>query len=539
MAEPQPPVLQVASPFNRPDANVVFRASDGVEFRLHKQTLIMSSAVLEKMIEDLADAETTSSTIQTLDVPESSDVLDSLFRYCYPVVEPKPKTLEEVRDVLDAATKYDILAAREPLEEHLAAYVSTMPVRVYAIARKNDLNSIAHQAAQVVIEGSFLASDYPELRSMPADVYWNLITCFRNSKSPPRVIRTKKLWKPHITKKQSTGCVLMWKSISGAPSELPETSWATLPFDGFGNDVVIRSSDAVQFRLHKWILSFASPFFRQMFSLPQADTDSQELPAIPVSESGEVLEYLLALIYPAVHEPDPPSLGVIYETLAAATKYEMERPIAIMKNVLNNLVTKAPVSVFLIACHHALDTIAADAARCAMQKPLLDHASDGLEVVEESIDPRIDVKADVVYRLIQYRSMYLHAVDAMDWKVVSSTDAKWRDVNQALKVSCLGSHASTSRRRTESTTTCKSIWLENYGPSAKIVLKKGSSMLKALPHWQADDLVLLQALARVGECENCRYRAPGILCAYRRMILEHVDTKIREVSTSEFFRFLF
>lgn len=131
-------------PFNRNDADIIFRSSDGMEFRLHKQTLIMSSHILEKMVRESesASAEKPPSTIQTLEIPEQSAVLDLLFRYCYPVVDPKPKTLETVRDVIDAATKYAIPAALEPLTDHLLTYLADQPVRVYIIARRNNLASL-------------------------------------------------------------------------------------------------------------------------------------------------------------------------------------------------------------------------------------------------------------------------------------------------------------------------------------------------------------------------------------------------------------
>ncbi|ETW75378.1 hypothetical protein HETIRDRAFT_456000 [Heterobasidion irregulare TC 32-1] len=44
---------------------------------------------------------------------------------------------------------------------------------------------------------------------------------------------------------------------------------AQFPFDEPHADVILRSSDNTDFRVYENILSLASPFFRELFSLPQ------------------------------------------------------------------------------------------------------------------------------------------------------------------------------------------------------------------------------------------------------------------------------
>lgn len=71
-------------------------------------------------------------------------------------------------------------------------------------------------------------------------------------------------------------------------------------------DVIIRSSDSVDFRVRKTVLAEVSAFFKQMFSLPQEDcrntsvssssndsTRSAELPVIPVAEDEDELSLFL------------------------------------------------------------------------------------------------------------------------------------------------------------------------------------------------------------------------------------------------------
>ena len=65
-------------------------------------------------------------------------------------------------------------------------------------------------------------------------------------------------------------------------------------------NLIIRSSDHVLFRVHKSVLAMASPFFKDLLSLPQPP-DSEfvdELPLIDFSEVSELLNVLVSILYP-------------------------------------------------------------------------------------------------------------------------------------------------------------------------------------------------------------------------------------------------
>ncbi len=89
-------------------------------------------------------------------------------------------------------------------------------------------------------------------------------------------------------------------------------------------DVILKSSDLVDFRLHKPILATASPFFSDMFSLPQPP-DSKvvvDLPVVYVSEDAEILNSLVTFLYPVPSEL-PDSDDKILTLLGACQKYDM------------------------------------------------------------------------------------------------------------------------------------------------------------------------------------------------------------------------
>jgi BTB/POZ domain len=50
---------------------------------------------------------------------------------------------------------------------------------------------------------------------------------------------------------------------------LPASVHCSAPVSQHGSDVILRSSDHVDFYVYKIVLSLVSPFFEDMFSLPQ------------------------------------------------------------------------------------------------------------------------------------------------------------------------------------------------------------------------------------------------------------------------------
>jgi hypothetical protein len=71
-------------------------------------------------------------------------------------------------------------------------------------------------------------------------------------------------------------------------------------FDIPDGNFIIRSSDNVNFHVHKSVLAMASPFFKDLLSLPQPP-DSEfvnGLPVVQLSESAELLNSLISILYP-------------------------------------------------------------------------------------------------------------------------------------------------------------------------------------------------------------------------------------------------
>lgn len=95
-------------------------------------------------------------------------------------------------------------------------------------------------------------------------------------------------------------------------------------------DAVLRTPEGTLFCVHRAILSSASPFFKDLFSLPQpalsTGSEPGDIPVIDMPESAESLETILRLTYPF---PDPIlAIDDLAELLEIASKYDIATAIA-------------------------------------------------------------------------------------------------------------------------------------------------------------------------------------------------------------------
>ncbi|EMD39268.1 hypothetical protein CERSUDRAFT_47695 [Gelatoporia subvermispora B] len=96
------------------------------------------------------------------------------------------------------------------------------------------------------------------------------------------------------------------------------------PFTKPSADVILRSSDKVDFKVHKLMLSEASPVFETKFSLPQPSGPEAEASDSPPSETSAIINQLLGFCYLMAH----PDFGVgnldqLAAVLETALKYDI------------------------------------------------------------------------------------------------------------------------------------------------------------------------------------------------------------------------
>ncbi|PFH50233.1 hypothetical protein AMATHDRAFT_145600, partial [Amanita thiersii Skay4041] len=105
---------------------------------------------------------------------------------------------------------------------------------------------------------------------------------------------------------------------------------AQCPFDSTAYaDVIIRSSDSINFYVIRSFLCYVSPILKDMFQLnhgPAAEQNATKdgLPIVDFTENSETLNLLLALIYPRGDEPNLNGHELFWKVGKAAQKYCMD-----------------------------------------------------------------------------------------------------------------------------------------------------------------------------------------------------------------------
>jgi len=133
---------------------------------------------------------------------------------------------------------------------------------------------------------------------------------------------------------------------SRKPEELAPNRSEFLSFsDG---DVVLISSDEVSFQVDSLVLRRASPFFADLFKLPQP-THQSRIP-IHMEESSAVLDDILRSIYPPVIIPTLPSIDHAIALFNALQQFDISnKPLAnAITRYIGNI--EPPVRTWALAC---------------------------------------------------------------------------------------------------------------------------------------------------------------------------------------------
>ncbi|KAJ3523258.1 hypothetical protein NM688_g8758 [Phlebia brevispora] len=198
-------------------------------------------------------------------------------------------------------------------------------------------------------------------------------------------------------------------------------------FDHPMADVIIRSSDGVEFRVFKIDLIRGSPMFKDMFSLTQPPpTDNPEdykdgLPVISLSETSEVLSILLRCCMPGTPKIEP--LGGIAALVEAGRKYDVEALWEICEKTLMQMAEQKPAQTYALAVLCDFEAVVKQAALYCLRLPMPD-------LLETHIDQLDLVTGQAFRRLLKYR--YQCSKAALDyvssWSKMGSPENYWENM---------------------------------------------------------------------------------------------------------------
>lgn len=328
----------VPDPFNEPSADIVFRSSDNVDFRVHRGILIASSELFKSMLTlpqpQLQQTELPG--IEPIYATETSRVLTFLFRSVYPLVDRVSSDMElvDICAVLEAAIKYDIATSHEVMCRVLCETAKLYPMRVYAIACMLKLETVARLAAEEAVKHSHRYTENPvnveEFTNLPAGC-WHRLLEFQ-------------------VKYDRTGSF----SFIDPPQQVADTiGFALRPqwrkansalFNRSDADTIITSQDHVCFRVHSAILRIVSPVLDTMLTTVERPCSNHLFGAewfnvphhLAIPERSSVLEIILSLCYPRDYtdlSPLTKNVEELHDIMTTAMKYSMDGVIRDLKQL--------------------------------------------------------------------------------------------------------------------------------------------------------------------------------------------------------------
>ena len=140
------------------------------------------------------------------------------------------------------------------------------------------------------------------------------------------------------------------------------------PFTTEDGDVILRADTGDSFRVHKVVLSLASPLFKQIFRAPplhQPDHGQGGLPIFRITHPPEIVDLLLRFIYPGVVPPTITDPATLRSLLAIAASYGVPTVLPVVKEWLADEETLEvdPFGVYIVAYRWGFTEIAMKAAR--------------------------------------------------------------------------------------------------------------------------------------------------------------------------------
>ena len=180
---PHSVVASEDTPLGHPEADVIIRSSDDIEFRMFKLDLGRSSPVFAGMIASLPPAlsdasESDADVLPSIRVDEKRDQLNIFLPFCKFGVRPTLTSFDEISLAMKMAKKYKMEGVKDAAEAALITMASDEPVRAFALAWRYKMEGPARQAAQLCLRkpaSSIVTTQLTELTHINAEALRSLL----------------------------------------------------------------------------------------------------------------------------------------------------------------------------------------------------------------------------------------------------------------------------------------------------------------------------------------------------------------------------
>ena len=170
------------APFDNPEGDIILQSADGVDFHVFKLILSLASDVFQGMFTLPQETmQSGGSSTPIIPMTEDSTTLESLLLLCYPTANPIFKTLEDAKDVLEAARKYGMEAPISRARDIIfTRFLETKPLELYALSCAFGWQQHAQNAATLTLQISLKDLGRPDsnflgIKDMSAFDYHKLL----------------------------------------------------------------------------------------------------------------------------------------------------------------------------------------------------------------------------------------------------------------------------------------------------------------------------------------------------------------------------
>ncbi|KAG1795104.1 uncharacterized protein HD556DRAFT_1526843 [Suillus plorans] len=303
-------------------------------------------------------------------------------------------------------------------------------------------------------------------------------------------------------------------------SNAEEITTAEAPFDDHDCDCVLQSSNRVNFHVYKLILSLMSPKFKDEFTSPQSESqsDKSSVPIMTVAESSTPLRSLLLLCYPAA-TPTFDSLDNAKAVLEAAKQYNMQAVLSRAGDlIIAQFLPDHFLDLYALSCRFGWQHHAQTAATRALEIKDLGRPSNGFHGLQ-------DISGADYHRLLVYHyqcGVIAQTVgDSLSWLPPSSTEMQL----QMWKCKC---------RLVDS---AKKLEIGNIGELkivpwfAEYLVSSGKELLaRPCESTIMESKYYNQAVIEATKCDDCRSEVIEDMDRFRALYIAQVKKVVATVS---------
>ncbi|KAI0072332.1 hypothetical protein K474DRAFT_1563102, partial [Panus rudis PR-1116 ss-1] len=130
------------------------------------------------------------------------------------------------------------------------------------------------------------------------------------------------------------------------------------PFNDENADVVLRSFDRIERRIHKIFLTSASPVFADILGMPGTPRTSGPthtptgvlICEVSVDETSAIVTGILRFCHPAASPPVVRTVSDACDLYIAADKFQIDEMMVWTKQQIRSFIAKHPVAGYSMAC---------------------------------------------------------------------------------------------------------------------------------------------------------------------------------------------